>query len=243
MSPSDALGRAILDYQRGNLQGECLFRDGDETKDANLHDFYFTGPDDWSADMLSLLESLDSPILDAGCAAGKYARWLQDDHEIVAIDVSPGAVTAARERGVNDVREMDMFDMAFPRDRFRTAFVVGTQSGLAGSMAGIRESLGDLAFVTDSEGTAIVDSYDPTQLTPDDLFGYRPDPRQGLARRAFHFEYIRQPTDGDDERIVGPTLDFVLFSPERLEEATIGTPWHLDHVRPGEGYYKAVLEK
>jgi hypothetical protein len=53
----------------------------------------------------------------------------------------------------------------------------------------------------------VVDSYDPGGVVPEQCFGYRDDPRDGLARRQFHVEY------GD---LRGPTLDFLLCSPARL---------------------------
>lgn len=236
---ADPLGRAMLDYQRGGLRGDCVARDGDDTNPGAIHGNYFNAREEWPEDTFAVLERLSGPVVDVGCGAGQHALWFQDHGvEVVGVDVSPCAVAAARERGVADVREMDMFDLSFPRDRFRSALVNGTQIGLAGSLAGVSEFLADLAFVTDADGVAAVDNYHPPALDPDAFFGYRPDPRDGVARRACHFEYDR---DGDRE--VGRTLDFVLFSPDRLAEAAIGTPWRLDDVHWREGYYTAVLTK
>jgi hypothetical protein len=104
-------------------------------------------------------------------------------------------------------------------------------------MQGLRRWLGDLAFVTDPDATAVVDSYDPGHEASDDLLGYRPDSTRGLAHRVFHFAY---------EDAVGETLLFRLFSPERLREATVGTGWTVDDVRrsdEGTAYYRAALAK
>lgn len=241
---ADALGRAMLDFQRGGLCGNCLHRDGDSVADARIYGFYFRPPETWSGEFRALLDSLDGPVLDAGCGPGRQARWLQDrGREVVAIDSSPHAVQAAREHGVRDARVMDMFGLAFPRDRFRSVLVNGTQVGLAGSLAGVSTFLGNIARVTDAEGRAVVDSYAPRALDPEGCFGYRSDPRPGVARRTFHVEYHREGPDGEVTRDVGRTLQFVLFGPDRLAEAAVGTPWRVTEVRPQEAYYRAVLEK
>ncbi|WP_117591215.1 class I SAM-dependent methyltransferase [Haloprofundus halophilus] len=244
---ADPLGRAMLDYRRGGLRGVCEYVDGAERTDAQVADHYFAPPTEWPERWQLLLDSLDGPVLDVGCGAGQYALFLQDDREVVAVDASPGAVEAAREGGVVDARVMDMFALDFPRDRFRSALVNGTQLGLAGSFAGIRAFLSDLAGVTDESGVAVVDSYDPTRLDAESFFGYRSDPRRGVARRAFHVEY-RDSESGESSgamREVGRALSFLLFSPNRLADALVGTPWHVVGVRrrDGDPYYRAVLEK
>lgn len=240
VSDADPLGRAMYDHQRGERSGELVYRDGGEAEVHDVRDTYFRPSEDWSDDWRRRLGALEGPVLDVGCGAGTNAAWLQDrGQEVVAIDVSPNAVRAAQARGIQDVSVMDMFDLDFPRDRFRSVLAKGTQLGLAGSLPGVQAILADLAVVTDRAGVAIVDSYDPAWLDPETFIGYRPDPRRGVARRVFHFEY-RGPDGG---REVGRTLSFVLFGPERLEDTLVGTPWELADVWPQEGYYRARLEK
>lgn len=92
--------------------------------------------------------------------------------------------------------------------------------------------------VTTPDATAVVDAHDPTRDGVTEILGYRPDPTPGLAHRAYHFEY-----EGD----VGATLQFRLFSPDRLREAAVGTGWEVAEVRRGEGdaavHYRAALRK
>lgn len=238
---ADPLGRAMYDCHRGAASGELVYRDGDTVAVHDVAATYFEPPEAWSTAWTDRLDALEGPVLDVGCGAAKYGRWLQDrGREVVGIDRSPYAVRTARERGLADVREMDMFDLEFGAGRFRSVLVIGTQLGLAGSLPGVRVALSDLAHVTDAAGTAIVDSYDPTGLDQDGFIGYRPDPRPGVARRSFHFEYRRPDGTGPE---IGPSLSFVLFSPDRLRDVVIGTPWSLAEVDPRDGYYRARLEK
>ena len=246
----------MLAFQRGEL-GTLVYRDGPETADGRVEEHYFQPPETWDDGTIAVLERLSDhdAVLDVGCGSGQYALWLQDNGvDVTAIDASPGAVITASERGVDDTRVMDMFDLAFDRDRFDAVCCLGTQLGLGGSIAGIRDLLADFARVTAPDGIAVVDSYDPTRLEPD-VFGYRPDPREGVARRCFHLEY-RGPSDAidaddtteTDEPVeegweIGPTLQFLLCSPARLSDAAVGTPWRVTDVSRSDeqAHYRAVL--
>lgn len=236
---ADALGTAMVDYQRGEL-GDCRYVDGEATMDGHVAENYFGRHEEWDDATRDRLAALPAPVLDLGCGAGQHVRFFEDrGTEVVGVDVSPGAVAAARERGVQRVGVADMFALPFDRGRFGSVLVNGTQLGLAHSFAGVRSLLADLAAVTDRDGVALVDNYDPRELDAD-LFGYRPDPRDGVAHRTFHFEY--EPRDG--ERIQGRALHFLLFSPDRLRDVCVGTPWGVADVsHHDEVYYRARLTK
>ncbi|MEF8756746.1 MAG: methyltransferase domain-containing protein [Halobacteriales archaeon] len=257
----DPLGRAMLDFQRGGLRGEARYVDGDRTQDGAIEENYFTPREDWAEDTIERFERLAGPVLDVGCGAGQHLLWFRDHGvDALGLDVSPGAVRTAEERladipvsgpaaedevepGTVAVREGDLFSLDVDRE-YGSVLVNGTQLGLAGSMAGVRRTLTDLAGVVEKDGVAQVDGYVASELDAD-FFGYRPDPRDGVAHRTFHFEYERDVEgDGTDrERLVGPTLHFLLLDPFRLRDATVGTPWSVERVVPRGVYYKAILEK
>lgn len=248
----DALGRAMFDYHRDRF-GRLRYRDGAETREAPVRTQYFLPPDEWSDRRRSQLDDLDGPILDVGCGAGKHALYLQNRTTVVALDVSRWAVATARERGVEHALVGDMFDLPVGGRRYATAQLIGTQIGLAGSLPGVSALLNELARVTTEDATAVIDNYDPTTTDIDELLGHRSDPRDGVARRTFHFEYelpevddaATGRTDAEPNRIVGRSLDFVLFGPDRLRDAFVETPWRLESIDPSpeSSYYRAVLAK
>jgi SAM-dependent methyltransferase len=247
-SDEDALGTAMLDFHRGGLRGPAVHRDGRETWDAAIEANYFGDHEEWDDATRERYGALAGPLVDVGCGAGQHSLFFQERVETVAFDVSPNAVRTARERGVEDARVLDMFDLAdaVPAGRFASALVNGTQLGLGGSLAGVSSLLAALARVTTDDGVALVDSYDPARIDAEAAAafgGYRPDPREGVCRRTFHVEYDRATDDGDRDRLVGPSLSFVLFSPARLRDACVGTPWRVDGVERREPYYSAELVK
>jgi hypothetical protein len=235
----DPFGRAVADHHHDCRDGPLVVRDGDETRTHPIEAFYFESVDPEAGAGRWLAAQVREPLLDLGAGAGRHALAFQDRVETVAVDVSADLVDVMTDRGVRDARVVDMFSLrdAFRRDRFGSALVVGTQSGLAGSMQGLRRWLGDLAFVTDAAATAVVDSYDPRHPAADGLLGYRADPTPGLAHRVFHFEY---------EGAASETLLFRLFAPDRLGEAVVGTGWTVGEVRrcdEATAYYRAALVK
>lgn len=237
---TDPFGRAIHDHQRGELVEPLVQRDGEETREHPIEDFYF-GEYDPDSERGAFHDSwLDGPLLDIGAGAGRDSLYFQERFETVAIDVSDHLLETMRERGVRDARRGDMFALreAFEWDRFRSVLAYGTQMGLVGSMQGLRRFLGDLAHITKSGGTAVVDCYDPDRQKTTELLGYREDPTPGLAYRVMHFEY---------EGSVGETLLFRLFSPDRLREAAVGTGWTVTEIGRGPGedayHYQATLTK
>jgi hypothetical protein len=237
---SDPFGRAVRDHVRGDRDDPLLQQDGERALEHPIERFYVDEfhPDDAAGEWLE--SWLDGPLLDMGAGVGRHALYFQDRFETVAIEASDHLVETMHERGVDDARHADMFELrdAFARDRFRSALANGTQLGLAGSMQGLRRFLGDLAFVTTPDATAVLDCYDPDCEGTADLLGYRPDPTPGLAYRVMQFEY-----EGEG----GEPLLFRLFSPDRLREAAVGTGWTVAEVdRPsGESahHYRAALTK
>lgn len=213
---SDPFGRALRDHYHGDRDEPLIDRDGSETREHRIERWYFDEyqPTEWFDSLI------DGPLLDMGAGVGRDTLYWQERFEAVAIEVSDHLVETMEHRGVTDARHADMFALrdAFERDRFRTALSIGTQVGLAGSMAGVRQFLGDLAYVTTPDATAILDNYAPEKDRTRETFAYRDDPAPGLAYRVFHCEY-----DG----AVGRTLLFRLFSIDRLQAATVGTPWEV----------------
>lgn len=229
---TDPFGRAIRDHYLGNRDVPLIDRDGDETREHSIEQWYFGehNGDGWRDSWM------EGPLLDMGAGAGRDALYYQEQFETVAIEVSEHLVKVMDDRGVQDARLANMFSLRehFDRSRFRSAHSIGTQVGLAGSMAGVRQFLGDLAFVTTSDATAVLDNYAPEKESIEEVFAFRDDPMPGLAYRVYHEEY-----EGD----VGETLLFRVFSVDRLREATIGTPWEVTEVKYGDVQWRAILEK
>lgn len=236
---ADPFGRAIRDHQQNDRDVALVQRDGPDAIDHPIEDLYFEPVDLDDPGSQWLADQCAGPLLDVGAGAGRHVLAFQKRFEAVGIEVSEHLVDTMQDRGVEDARQGSLFDLSttFPADRFASVISIGTQSNLVGSRAGLHSLLMDLDAITTSDGTVVLDSYDPTMSGVEDLLGYRPDETPGLAFRAFHFEY---------EDDVGPTLLFRLFSPAVVRDVARDTPWEaVDISRPTdtEYYYRIALRK
>jgi hypothetical protein len=234
---ADAFGQALLDHDSGGREHPLRQCDGEAELIHPVGEFYFDAFADQPG--AQFVQSwLDGPLLDVGAGAGRDALAFQDRFEVVALEISEHLVTLMDERGVRDPRQGDMFALPeqFEPGRFHSALVLGTQMGLAKSMAGLTDFLNDLATITDGTATAVLDGYDPTYEGAREMLGFRADATPGLGFRVIRYEY------GD---LVGDTLLFRLFSPDRLREAAAATNWTVAEVhRPHDAYYyQAALSK
>lgn len=236
---ADPFGRAIRDHHRNERDAALIQRDGPDAIEHPIEDLYFEPVDLEDPGSQWLADRCAGPLLDVGAGAGRHVLAFQERYEAVGIEVSDHLVVTMRDRGIEEPRQGSLFELSasFPADRFGSVILIGTQSNLVGSRAGLRSLLDDLETITTSEGTVVLDSYDPTMAGTEELLGYRPDETSGLAFRVFHFEY-------EDE--IGPTLLFRLFSPETVREVARDTPWEpVDISRPTdrEYYYRIALQK
>ena len=231
MSP-DPFGRAILDHHRGEREAPLFDRDGAESREHAIEEYYFGEheSEEWFE------PRVEGPLLDIGAGAGRDSLYFQERVETVALEQSEHLVTLLEERGVEDARLGDMFALPqqFGRGRFQAAMAYGTQVQLAASDHALREFLGDLAYVTTADGVALLHGYDPVAAGEEGLFAYRPDPTPGIAHRVYHSEY---------EGEVGETLLFRLCSVDKLREATVSTAWQLSDSRQDGVTWRAVLSK
>ena len=111
--PAEPLAVALLDHHRDGRprRVKALRADGLEFEIETEE--YFTLDGELSAlDQLAIARARGR-VLDVGAGAGRHALALQAKGcEVVAIDVSPTCVALCRERGVHDVRELDVMSLA-----------------------------------------------------------------------------------------------------------------------------------
>lgn len=236
---SDPFAQAIHDFHFDEQRGPLVSRRGEETQEHDV-DVYFSEYAAEGDDSAWFESWLDGPLLDMGAGAGRHALYYQEQFETVAIEQNDLLVEVMDDRGVTDARVADMFSLreAFERDAFESALAVGTQVSLSRSVQGLRQFLGDLAFVTTSDATAVIDGFDPGHETTEGMLDYYADPAQGLAYRVLQFEY-----DGT----LGEPWLYRLFTPERVREAVAGTGWEVAEVKHGPGEwahnYRVALRK
>jgi SAM-dependent methyltransferase len=226
---ADAFGEMLL----AGTDAEIVERDDGFIQGSTLS--YFAPVRRWAAVERQALRFVRGRVLDVGVGAGRVALELQArGREVVAIDVSPGAVEVARGRGVRDVRLLAFEDVDASLGHFDTVVMYGNNFGLFASPAKARRLLRRLRpFVR----RIVACSNDPYATRDPAHLAYQ---KRNRARGRMSGQLrvrIRY------RELVGPWFEYLIVSPDEMAEIVDGTGWHISHLVQGEGSpYVAVLE-
>lgn len=196
---------------------------------------YFAPVRRWPAVERRALRYVRGRVLDVGVGAGRVALELQArGHEVVGIDVSPGAVEVARRRGVGDVRLLRFEDVDDSLGRFGTVVMYGNNFGLFARPAKAKRLLRRLRGLADR---IVAASNDPYQTEDEAHLRYQ---ARNVQRGRMAGELRLRVRYRD---LVGPWFDYLIVSPEEMGELVEGTGWRIHRLVRDEGsYYVAVLD-
>jgi SAM-dependent methyltransferase len=225
----DAFGEML----RAGTDVEIVERDDGFIQGAMLS--YFAPVRRWAAVERRALRYVRGRVLDVGVGAGRVALELQArGREVVAIDVSPGAVEVARKRGVSDVRLLAFEDVDASLGHFDTVVMYGNNFGLFASRAKARRLLRRLRPIADRIVACSNDPYlteDPAHLAYQERNRTRGRMSGQLRVR------IRYRT------LIDPWFDYLIVSPDEMAEIVAGTDWQISRLVQDEGSsYVAVLD-
>lgn len=236
-SDQDAHGRAMLDYLEGREAVELIERDDGMIAPSGGPEAYFSEPSDWASYATDALAYVRGRVLDVGCGAGRISLYLQDlGHEVVGVDISPGAVDTSRRRGVLDAREISITQVGPDLGVFDTLVFFGNNFGLFGNEKRARWLLRRFHRLTSEGGRIVAECTDPYQTEEEAHLSYHESNRKrgrmgGQVRVRVRYKKFRT-----------PWFDWLLASEEEVRGLLEGTGWHLEHsFDSGQGPYSAVI--
>lgn len=155
----DLLGSALADYyfeeQPGQLRSESVLGDVEEVPLTH----FFRSREAMPEIETRAIAECSGTVLDIGCGAGSHLLLLQNNGlDGTGIDISPGAVRVARERGSTSVIEGDIRTARV--GKFDTLLLLMNGIGLAGSLADLPEFLTLLKGMLHPGGQILLDSSD-----------------------------------------------------------------------------------
>jgi SAM-dependent methyltransferase len=212
---------------------EIVERDDGFITSAGLN--YFAPVRRWPAVERRALRFVRGRVLDVGVGAGRVALELQArGREVVAIDVSPGAVEVARNRGVSDVRLLAFEEVDASLGHFDTVVMYGNNFGLFGSRAKARRLLRRLRpFVA----RIVATSNDPYATEDPAHLAYH-ERNRGRGRMSGQLRLRVRSRD-----LVGPWFEYLIVSPDEMADIVESTSWQLRRlVRDDGSYFVAVLD-
>ena len=212
---------------------EIIERDDGFITSAGLN--YFAPVRRWPAVERRALRFVRGRVLDVGVGAGRVALELQArGREVVAIDVSPGAVEVARNRGVSDVRLLAFEEVDASLGHFDTVVMYGNNFGLFGSRAKAQRLLRRLRpFVA----RIVATSNDPYATEDPAHLAYH-ERNRGRGRMSGQLRLRVRYRD-----LVGPWFEYLIVSPDEMADIVESTGWQLRRLVQDEGsYFVAVLD-
>ena len=192
----------------------------------------------WPARQRRAMRFVRGRVLDVGCGAGRVCLHLQDrGQDVVGIDISPGAIEVCRRRGVRDVRLCPIEDVDASLGVFDTIVMFGNNLGLLASEAKGRRLLRRLRELTSDRGRIVAETRDIYRTEDPAHLAYHERNRRrgrlpGQARIRVRYRGLKT-----------PWFDYVMVSPEELEDLLAGTGWRLARTLDSGDLYVAVIDK
>lgn len=233
----DAFGQMLLDTMAASDPGEpypeVIERD-DGLIDVGDPRRYFATSDEWRPTEREMIDRLSGRVLDVGAGAGRVGLYLQERGcDVVALDVSEGALEVCHRRGVRATFHGTVYEVAQTRPHPFDAFVLcGNNMGLLASRDEAPRFLSTLASMA-VPGAIILGTWVDQYLTDNPLH---------LAYHQWNRERGRMPGQMRlrcrHRNLATPWFDYLFCSPAEAEEIIARSHWELaeltrEEVGPG----------
>ncbi len=238
----DAFGRALLDFLESGPEGWGHIIE----RDDGLVEFidtavFFDADAPWSAMESKVLPERAGPrVLDVGSGAGRNSLALQGrGHEVVALDVSPGALEVCRRRGVRETFLGTVFELAETETgRFNTFLLCGNNYGLFESAEHAPRFLRSLAELAAPGAEIVGTCLDPLDTTNPLHLAYH-ELNRDRGRLPGQLRLRSRWTN-----IATDWFDYLFVPVQELAALASEAGWRLVEHRhgPGPGPYLAILQ-
>jgi SAM-dependent methyltransferase len=230
-------GLALLAYFRGETSAQIAIRRDDGHEGPLPVSQFFRSPDEFIPIEVAAIESCQGSVLDIGAGTGIHSLVLQSQgRSVTAIDISPQAVEIMTERGIADVRRVDVFD--FEEGPFDTLLTLGHGIGMVEDIPGLARFLVHAHRLTSAQGQILLHSLDVSETDdPDHLAYHECNRRAGryIGESRLQFEYRGH---------VGPYCGWLHVDPQTLCTQAGHAGWECEIVlEEGNGDYLARLTR
>ena len=155
----DIIGKALLDYQKGNFIENIITYSSIGGNDQMDIPFLFRSYDEMPIIEQKALDLCIGNVLDIGCGAGSHALCLQDKNlKVKAIDISKGAIETCKLRGVKKAVVQNIWNIK--NEKYDTILALMNGVGISEKIENLTAFLCHLKDLLDSKGQILLDSSD-----------------------------------------------------------------------------------
>jgi SAM-dependent methyltransferase len=240
-SRNDAFGSAIWSCLKGGPSFEIVERNDGYIDAAMGIGRYFANFRQWPYRQRKGTRFIKGKhVLDVGCGAGRVSLYLQSKgFRVTAIDTSPLAIQACRQRGVKNAKVLAFEDIhRLPENTFDTVVLFGNNFGLFGSRRRAKHLLRRLHRITTEGAVMVAETMNPYKTANRLHHRYQRRNRRrgrmpGQIRLRIRFQACAT-----------PWFDYLFVSPLEMKGILNGTGWKVrrfvDGNRPS---YVAVIDR
>ncbi|WP_417289955.1 class I SAM-dependent methyltransferase [Corallibacter sp.] len=162
----DLFGKALLDYQNGNYTEDIITSTNISDEDELPIPYLFRGFKDMPKLEQKALQLSKGLVLDVGCGAGSHSLFLQEKGlDVHAIDISQGAVSVAKARGILQVNQKDILD---EKNTYDTILLLMNGTGIFQELSQVSKYLSHLKTLLKPGGQILIDSSDIAYMYEDE---------------------------------------------------------------------------
>lgn len=234
----DAFGRALLEYLEvgDDGWGHIVERD-DGLVEWMSPGIFVDQPSIWSRAEAPVPGLVRGRILDVGAGGGRHSAPLTAaGHDVTALDVSEGALEVCRRRGVRQVVNGSLTDLA-PAEPFDTVLLCGNNLGLLGSERHAPAFLEAVTRITAPGARIVGTCFDPFDTTDRLHLEYHElNRRRGRLPGQLRLR-VRW------TNLATPWFDYLYLPVDQLGELARQSGWELVEARAERNPYLAVLQR
>lgn len=231
----DPMGQAILDYYKfGKAERLRVFSSQFEEDEIPVKQL-FRHWEEMPALERKALGLARGRILDIGAGSGCHSIWLQEKGmEVVSVDISPLSVWVMQQRGLRDVRLVNLFDERF-RETFDTIYMLMNGSGVVGRLENLPLFFRRIKGLLNPGGAILMDSSDLCYLFEEEDGSYAID----LAGKYYgEVDFCMQYKD-----VVGESFDWLYIDYQTLSYYAAESGFSVEMIQEGSHYdYLARLQ-
>lgn len=201
----DPLGSALTDYLEGNRREFIEVKSSLGEEDRLWVKQFFRKYTEMPEVERIALSHCRGKILDAGAGAGAHSLYLKTKGlQCHPIDISPGAVQAMKQQGLEYARNIDFFDLK--DETYDTILLLMNGIGITGSLSKLPYFFAKSRELLNPGGQIILDSSDIMYMYQTEEGNYEWDPEKyhgevrykmrykGIQGKAFDWLFVDFPT-------------------------------------------------
>ena len=232
----DIFGSAISAYYHHGDSTDILVHSPDFDDDVIPVHYLFRKYKEMPLLERTALDNCSGRVLDVGCGAGSHALYLQEEKklDVMAIDISPGAIEIATLRGLKNARTIDFFELK--NEKFDTLLLLMNGTGIIGKLNKLDDFFIHCKSLLTVNGKILIDSSDLRYLLDEDEDG-------GLWVEMNSDYYGEMEYQNSYKQEISPSFNWLYIDFKMLQLAANNNGFSCRLLKEGEHYdYLAELK-